>query len=225
MKNVLILLSGGMDSTTLVHLYKKAGYNVTALSFYYGQRHSTELTYASATADALEIPHLIFNLDQIFNQFGSDSSLISETEVPEGHYAHESMKATVVPNRNMIMTSIAGGLAISKKIENIAYAAHAGDHAIYADCRPKFFYPLQKALAKADYFEVNLQAPFLHYTKAEIAAIGNALKIDWSTTWSCYKGGSTHCGKCGTCVERDEALKLAKDYDAYHLLKITLSLI
>ena len=219
MNKVLVLLSGGMDSTTLLHLYVQKGYAVTALSFNYGQRHERELSYAAATAEALGIPHSIMNIDQVFEAFESQSSLLFGEEVPDGHYAEDVMKKTVVPNRNMILLSIAAGYAVSKEIPILAYAAHSGDHTIYPDCRPTFVNPLREAMVYCDWFSVHLVTPFIHLTKGEVAAIGNFLNLDYATTWSCYKGEEEPCGVCGTCTERLEALEQAKTLDGADIIE------
>jgi 7-cyano-7-deazaguanine synthase len=139
------------------------------------------------------------------------SSLTDDSvELPEGHYAEESMKATVVPNRNMILLALAGGYALSSGFDTIAYAAHAGDHFIYPDCRPEFAEAMEKALGLADWNDLSLYRPFVDMTKADLVKLGKELESPLGMTWSCYAGMDIHCGKCGTCVERKEAFELAK---------------
>ena len=209
MKAVCVL-SGGMDSTTLLYRLIKEGHSVYAISFNYGQRHRKELEYASRTCKKLGVEHKIVNLSML-KELLSGSSLTSDIEVPEGHYEEESMKSTVVPNRNMIMLSIAGGWAVSLEADLIAIAVHAGDHAIYPDCREEFIVEASKALFEGNYHKVVIYYPYIDKTKAEIAREGLDLGISYDEdTWSCYKGESEPCGKCGTCVERIEALELAK---------------
>jgi 7-cyano-7-deazaguanine synthase len=159
----------------------------------------------------MDVPHTILNLDQVFTQFESNSALLSaQVSVPNGHYADESMRITVVPNRNMILLSVAIGFAISKGFNEVAYAAHSGDHAVYKDCTPEFLEPLSLAAKNCDWNPVTIWAPFLNISKTEIARIGNRLSVPWEDTYSCYNGQEIQCGTCGTCVERLEALRDAQ---------------
>lgn len=218
-KKGVVLLSGGMDSVTLLHTAVALYGNdvVVAVSFDYGQRHKKELEYARNTADRLGVKHHVFVVGDLFTQMHSQCSLVSSTPVPEGHYAEESMKATVVPNRNMFMLSIAAAFAMANGYPKVWFGAHAGDHTIYPDCRPEFVDALSKAVELADWNKVTIHAPFVNLSKSEIVAIGDNLQIDWGTTWSCYNGGEEPCGKCGTCVEREEALDEALTFNGYEL--------
>jgi 7-cyano-7-deazaguanine synthase len=232
MVKAITLLSGGMDSTALLYHVRDKGYEVHTLSFDYGQRHSRELDAAKALAEELGVEHDIVSLGvhgkDFSSEFGSDtlwplskllkgSSLTDESvSVPEGHYAEESMKQTVVPNRNAIMLSIAYGVAVAEGASLVCFAAHAGDHAIYPDCRPVFVGALSDALMLGNEWAEPLpevKGPFLNYTKAQIVAIGESLDVPWEKTWTCYVGKDKHCGKCGTCVERKEAFRLARVVD------------
>jgi 7-cyano-7-deazaguanine synthase len=206
----LVVLSGGLDSATLLYSMQRAGGEVFAVTFDYGQRHNVEIEHAVALGQAAGIGqrHFIVDISDIGANLMS-SQTQDDIEVPHGHYTDETMKVTVVPNRNMIMLSIAAGIAISNEISNIAYAAHGGDHAIYPDCRPEFVAAMSQALFLADERKVALLAPFINYTKADIVKVGAELGVPFNLTWSCYEGGEKHCGKCGTCVERIEAFKLA----------------
>lgn len=207
---VVAILSGGMDSTTLVYDLVKRGHEVKCLSFNYGQRHKKELKYAAKTCEKFQIEHFIVDLTSITSLI-SNSSLTGGIEVPEGHYEDETMKKTVVPNRNMIMLSIAIGYAENLGYECVAIANHAGDHAIYPDCRTEFIKQLSKAAELGTYNEIYILAPYSDITKTDIAKIGLNLGIDYDKeTWSCYKGLEEHCHKCGTCVERDEAINEAR---------------
>lgn len=141
--------------------------------------------------------------------FPGSSQTSEDVPVPEGHYAEESMKATVVPNRNMVLLSLATAWAVSLKAQYVAYAAHAGDHAIYPDCRPEFFGHLGEAIRRCDWHKVEPLSPFIRMTKSQIVKEGDKLQVPFERTYSCYKGGEKHCGKCGTCVERREAFSLA----------------
>lgn len=213
-----MLLSGGMDSTTLLYVLRDKGYTLSALSVHYGQRHKKELNFAMATTAKLGVDHHLVDASALTPML-KGSSLTDNIEVPEGHYAADNMAATVVPNRNAILLSLAYALAITKQAEVVATAVHAGDHAIYPDCRPEFIAAFQamenRAIDKAIYgMEAPaLQTPFVHLTKAAIVQWGDELKVPWADTWSCYKGGEVHCGRCGTCVERIEAFKLARVED------------
>jgi 7-cyano-7-deazaguanine synthase len=207
-KQAIIVASGGMDSATLAWHYKQQGFSVRLVGFDYGQRHRKELSALEKIADRLGGSSTIVPLNLREHLHGS-ALTSDDVEVPDGHYAQETMKATVVPNRNAIMLSIATGIAVAEGAEVVATGVHAGDHFIYPDCRPAFFHPFAEAMKAANEgFSVEgfrLEAPFITMTKAEIATHGSSLGVDYSITWSCYKGGDIHCGRCGTCVERIEA--------------------
>jgi len=203
-KKVVIIYSGGMDSYTVLHLAKHEGYEVHAVSFNYGQRHSKELLYAEKVTRKFNIPHKIVDISSI-NQLIAGSSLTSDIDVPQGHYEEASMKQTVVPNRNMILLSLAVGYAVSIKAEAVYFGAHSGDHAIYPDCRTEFVSSMNEVCKIANYEAVEVRAPFLKSDKIEILARGLALKLDYNDTWTCYNGREKACGKCGACQERLEA--------------------
>lgn len=208
MKTVVIL-SGGLDSTVLLHHEKRAQEEVSALSFDYGQRHAKELVSARAACAALGVHHQVVDLRGLKPILSGSSLTSDDVPVPEGHYASPTMKATVVPNRNMIMLSVAVGYAISRGARRVSYAAHAGDHAIYPDCRPEFVEALAGAVLLCDWENVILAAPFITWRKEDIVIEGKSLGVPMGETWSCYKGGELHCAKCGTCVERIEAFERA----------------
>ena len=209
----LVLFSGGLDSTVLAAQLLADGAETRLLSIDYGQRHAKELDKAEKIAQALGLPHRILRLPDLGPLLGGSSLTDDQVELPEGHYAKESMKATVVPNRNMILLALAGGHALSIGFDTIAYAAHAGDHTIYPDCRPEFADAMEKALGLADWQNLNLHRPFVNFSKEELVRKGNELGAPLELTWSCYAGREKHCGKCGTCVERKEAFALAKVED------------
>jgi 7-cyano-7-deazaguanine synthase len=209
----LVLFSGGLDSTVLAAQHLADGIETRLLSIDYGQRHAKELDKAEKIAQALGLPHRILRLPDLGPLLGGSSLTDDQVELPEGHYAEESMKATVVPNRNMILLALAGGHALSIGFDTIAYAAHAGDHTIYPDCRPEFADAMEKALGLADWQNLNLHRPFVNFSKEELVRKGNELGAPLELTWSCYAGREKHCGKCGTCVERKEAFALAKVED------------
>lgn len=206
-KDSIIVLSGGLDSTTMLYEYKER--IAMALSFNYGSNHNEkELAFAKIHCERLGIPHVIIPLDFIHQYFHS-SLLEGANAVPEGNYDDENMRSTVVPFRNGIMLAIAAGMADNQGLKQIMLANHAGDHAIYPDCRPAFVDAMDKAVSAGTYEGVRLFTPYTNLTKADIARHGKALGIDYSETWSCYKGGEVHCGKCGTCTERRDALREA----------------
>jgi len=206
---VCVLLSGGMDSVTA--LYEAlASHDVAAcLSFDYGAKHNArEIPYAKLHAQRHQVAHHVIPLDFINRLFKSDL-LHSGGAIPEGHYAGESMKQTVVPFRNGIMLAVAAGYAESIGAEGVVIAAHSGDHAIYPDCREPFMRAMAEAIGQGTYANIQLLRPFIAMDKTAIARRGVELGIDFSETWSCYKGGDIHCGVCGTCVERRESFILA----------------
>lgn len=214
-KNSVIIVSGGMDSITLLYDYKDR--IALAVSFDYGSNHNAkEIPFAKLHCERLGIKHITIKLDFMTKYFAS-SLLEGADAIPEGHYADENMKSTVVPFRNGIMLSIAVGIAESNGLQHVMMANHGGDHAIYPDCRPEFVNSFSDAANAGTYNNVTLLAPYTNITKADIARKGKALGINYTETWSCYKGEEVHCGKCGTCVERKEALTLAgiEDHTVY----------
>ncbi len=212
---VIVIASGGMDSAVLLSSYKAGGYDVRSLSLNYGQRHKRELGYAADFAANQDIPHAEIRLKQLAQVLHGSSQTVGK-RVPEGHYASENMKATVVPNRNMILLSLAIGHAIAEDVPNVAYGAHAGDHAIYPDCRPEFAETMAVAARLCHFTPVEILRPFINKTKADIVRLGAELGVDFKQTYSCYKGRDLHCGRCGTCVERLQAFRLAGVDDPTH---------
>jgi len=206
----VVLFSGGLDSTVLACQLMNEGAEVRLLSIDYGQRHAKELAHAEALAKEFDAPMRTLSLPELGDILGGSSLTDDSVDLPEGHYAEESMKATVVPNRNMILLALAGGYALSSGFDTIAYAAHAGDHTIYPDCRPEFAEAMGKALGLADWDSLSLHRPFVNLSKADLVKRGHELNAPLNMTWSCYAGREKHCGKCGTCVERKEAFELAK---------------
>jgi len=193
-----------MDSVTL--LYDKKEEIALAVTFDYGSNHNKrEQEYAAYHCKQLGIEHIIIPLSFIHDYF--KSSLLEGAEaIPEGHYAAENMKSTVVPFRNGIMLAIACGLAESRGLDTVLIANHCGDHAIYPDCRAAFINAMSAAMSNGTYAKVKINAPYTDISKTDIARIGKMIGVDYAKTYSCYKGGEKHCGKCGTCVERKEAL-------------------
>lgn len=204
MKNSVIIVSGGMDSITLLYDHKDE--IALGISFDYGSNHNArEIPFAKMHCERLGIKHITINLD-FMHQYFKSSLLDGAEAIPEGHYADDNMKSTVVPFRNGIMLSIAIGIAESNNLDQVFIANHGGDHTIYPDCRPEFINAIDAAATAGTYNNVKVVAPYTKITKSDIARVGKKLGIDYTETWSCYKGGEVHCGKCGTCVERKEAL-------------------
>lgn len=213
---IVSLVSGGLDSAVMMAKQLADGHSVVPLAVNYGQRHKRELDAARAVRNHLNEKHpykvgplLVADLSAIAWLFSTSSQTNPHIPVPEGHYQAESMKVTVVPNRNMMMLSVAIAHAVSSKSDAVAIAVHGGDHAIYPDCRPSFLRRMLSAALLCDWHEVVLLAPFLGKTKADIVDEGAHLFVPFASTWSCYNGRELHCGKCGTCTERREAFKLA----------------
>ena len=207
MKDSAIIVSGGMDSITL--LYDKQEEIALGISFNYGSNHNKkELAMAELHCKRLGIKHIVIPLAFVHEYFKS-SLLEGADAIPEGHYAAENMKSTVVPFRNGIMLSIAVGIAESHRLKRVYIANHGGDHAIYPDCRPEFITAIDAAAKAGTYIHVAVEAPYTHWRKEDIALRGHQLGINYAETWSCYKGGEKHCGTCGTCRERKEAFRLA----------------
>lgn len=235
MHDSVAIVSGGLDSTTLVYDMVTNGLTPHLLSFDYGQRHKKELTYAAITAKKFGLRHDIVDLSGLTHLISNsaltapriefeNANTLAQIEVPEGHYAEDNMKATVVPNRNMIMLSIAAGVMVNNNYHLIGTGVHAGDHFIYPDCRPGFIFACNAAIARGNagfglVGEWNttpgtdpqglIYAPFLEKSKTDIAYRALELGVPLHLTWSCYKGEDKHCGKCGTCVERLEAIHMA----------------
>ncbi len=205
-KDSLLILSGGMDSTTM--LYEYAERIAIAVSFDYGSNHNDkEIAFARVHCKKLEIEHLVISLD-FMKRYFSSSLLEGPEAVPKGRYDEQNMKSTVVPFRNGIMLSIACGIAESRHLKCVMMANHAGDHAIYPDCRAEFVEAMDKSMQTGTWNHLRLIAPYTNLTKANILLRGKALGVDYSKTWSCYLGKERHCGACGTCRERKEAFLL-----------------
>lgn len=209
MSKAVVIASGGMDSATLAWLYHSKGFDLTLVGFNYGQRHVKELEHLKLIGERLAAEVVILDMSFLAAHLDRSSLTSPDVDVPDGHYAQHTMSATVVPNRNAIMLSLGAGIAVNRQADILATGVHAGDHFIYPDCRPAFIDAIDRAFQvgnegfAADGF--HLEAPFVNISKADIATLGGELGVDYSITWSCYKGGDVHCGRCGTCVERIEA--------------------
>ena len=207
MKDALIIVSGGMDSVTMMYEYQQE--IALAVTFDYGSNHARqEIACARLHCQRLGIRHLVIPLD-FMHQYFKSSLLAGGDAIPEGNYDDANMQSTVVPFRNGIMLSIACGIAESHDLRRVMIANHGGDHAIYPDCRQSFIDAMSEAMRQGTYAHLEIFAPYTNITKGDIARRGKQLGIDYAETWSCYKGGTHHCGKCGTCMERKEALREA----------------
>ena len=204
MKDSILILSGGMDSTTMLYDFKD---NIAlAVSFHYGSNHNDkEIPFARYHCEKLGIKHITIPL-AFMKQYFRSSLLEGSEAIPEGNYDEENMKSTVVPFRNGIMLAIVAGLAETYGLKHVMMANHSGDHTIYPDCRPSFVAAMSAAIAAGTYEGITLETPYTNLSKGDIARKGKELGLDYTQTWSCYKGGEIHCGKCGTCRERKEAL-------------------
>lgn len=214
-KDSVLIVSGGMDSITMLYEYKER--IALGISFDYGSNHNArEIPFAAMHCERLGIKHIVINLG-FMHQYFKSSLLEGAEAIPEGNYDNENMKSTVVPFRNGIMLSIAAGVAESNGLKYVMMANHGGDHTIYPDCRPEFVSAMSEATRLGTYPGIEVLAPYTGITKSDIARHGKALGIDYAETWSCYKGGEHHCGKCGTCRERIEALADAgiEDHTVY----------
>lgn len=212
-RHAVVIASGGLDSTTVAYWLAGNGSRLTMLSFDYGQRHRKELDFAVLIADRLGARHEVVDLGGLGRLLSGSALTDSAVAVPDGHYTAESMRSTVVPNRNTIMLSVAVGVAVASGADAVAFGAHAGDHAVYPDCRSEFF-DLFAVLARVgnEGFvteDFRLLAPFIDQSKADIVRVGEQVGVPFAETWSCYRGGALHCGTCGTCTERIEAFELA----------------
>jgi len=203
MSSAMVLLSGGMDSTAALAMLSHDG-PVEAVSIDYGQRHARELAAAGDVANHYCVPWCVVDLRE-WGAMVPSALTDHDRELPEGHYADESMRATVVPGRNAIMLSVAASIAAARGLETVVTAVHAGDHPIYPDCRPAFIAAMDEGLRQGT--GVGVFAPFVNVSKTEIARLGADAGAPFALTWSCYAGGDVHCGRCGTCVERREAFE------------------
>jgi 7-cyano-7-deazaguanine synthase len=212
-EHVVVIASGGLDSTTLAYMLHAKGSRVALLSFDYGQRHRRELVYAVEAARTLNVPHDQVDLRGLRWLLAPSALTDPEIAVPDGHYTADSMRATVVPNRNALMLEIAVAFAIAHHCDAVAFGAHAGDHAIYPDCRQEFIEAFSRSthLANEGLLPTSFRVltPFLSEDKAAIVTIGAKHGVPFDRTWSCYRGEALHCGTCGTCTERREAFTKA----------------
>ncbi|MEU0240938.1 7-cyano-7-deazaguanine synthase QueC [Nocardiopsis sp. NPDC006198] len=211
--HVVLVASGGLDSTTLAHLLHARGSRLTFMAVDYGQRHRVELAFAACAASRLGAEFEQVDLSGLTPVLAGSALTDPSVEVPDGHYTDERMASTVVPNRNALMLDLAIALAVSRGASAVAFGAHAGDHPVYPDCRPAFVEAFQQSarVANEGFLAPGFQvlAPFLAMTKAQIVSLGAELGVPFEETWSCYRGQVAHCGRCGTCVERREAFSLA----------------
>ena len=218
MTKVVIVYSGGMDSFTLINYALVKKYDVSAITFNYGQRHRKELNFVENFCINNSVKLKLVDISDI-KPLLQGSSLTDNISVPHGHYENNTMKSTVVPNRNMIMISIAIAYAISIKYKEVWYGAHSGDHSIYPDCRPEFVDSMNKTSKLANYEPILVKAPFINLSKGKILARGLLMGLDYSQTWTCYEGKEKACGKCGACIERLEAFEQNNELDPLKYIK------
>ncbi|MDA7793748.1 7-cyano-7-deazaguanine synthase QueC [Glaciecola sp.] len=214
-KKAVLIYSGGMDSFTLLHHILASGLarsDIATLTFNYGQKHVKEVEYAKHVCAELGIEHKVVDISAINSLLGG-SSLTDDIAIPEGHYEADNMKSTVVPNRNMILLSLAIAYAVSLEADTVYYGAHSGDHAIYPDCRPEFVQKMDEVSRIANFQPVAISTPFVDMSKIDILARGMELGLDYTHTWTCYNGREKACGKCGACVERLEAFSSNQQVD------------
>jgi len=205
-QKVVVIYSGGMDSFTVLHKAIEQGKDVYPLTFNYGQRHSKEIEYAARVCKELNVPHKVVDISAISQLMtGSSLTVDSDLDIPQGHYEEDSMKSTVVPNRNMVLLSMAIAYAVSIEANAVYYGAHSGDHAIYPDCRPEFVHKMNEVSQIANYEPVDIVSPYIANNKIEILADGLRMGLDYGKSWTCYNGREKACGVCGSCVERLEA--------------------
>ncbi len=208
-KTAVIILSGGLDSSTMAYYYKEQGYQLLCVSFNYGQKHLKELSSAAVIAEQLGASHKIIDLSFMREHLSTSSLVNPELTNPKQEYARENMLVTVVPNRNSMMLSIAWSIACAANAEIVAYGPHRGDDYVYADCRPDYVSAINLALRlgtiDSRHEDLQLEAPFLKLSKTEIVQLGATLKVPFAKTWSCYDGAEQHCGLCGTCRQRKQA--------------------
>jgi 7-cyano-7-deazaguanine synthase len=212
-RKTVVVFSGGLDSTTLLYHLIALGHEVKAISFDYGQRHGKELEAARMIASPLSIEHRIVNVSGLAEIFGTNALTNNSITVPHGAYSLETMNVTVVPNRNMIMIAIATGWAIALGFDSVAFGAHSGEYTPYPDCQPEFATAINAATQVCDYTRIEVLAPFVHWTKADIVRRGLELNIDLDITWSCYEGENQPCGKCSTCIDRISAFEQVRIAD------------
>jgi len=206
-EKVVVIYSGGMDSFTVLHKAIELGLDVYPLTFNYGQRHSKEIEYAANVCAGLNIEHKVVDISAI-SQLMAGSSLTSDIDIPDGHYEEDSMKSTMVPNRNMVLLSMAIAYAVSLDAKAVYYGAHSGDHAIYPDCRPEFVAKMNEVSQIANYEPVDIVSPYIKDNKIGILRDGLRMGLDYGKSWTCYNGREKACGTCGSCQERLEAFKL-----------------
>lgn len=212
-KKAVVVLSGGIDSSTLAYHLKKQNYDLICVSFNYGQKHIKELDSAKFIAAELNATHQIIDLSFMQNFLQTSSLINSDIENPKEEYKRDNMLITVVPNRNTMMLSIAWTIACVNNAHVVAFGPHKGDNYVYADCRPDYFMAMNLSLRlgtiDSRHEELELIAPFINMTKLEIVKLGYTLNVPFAKTWSCYDGKEVHCGKCGTCLQRKDAFIIA----------------
>ena len=214
---VLVLSSGGVDSTTCLGMAVKeyGRENVVALSIYYGQKHDKEIKAADDVAKYYNVEHIKLDLSKMFEY--SDCSLLShsDNDIPKESYAEQIMKtegtpvSTYVPFRNGLFIASAASIALSKGCSKIMYGAHADDSAgnAYPDCSKAFNDAMNTAVYEGSGKQLSIEAPFVGMNKAGVVKLGLEIGVPYELTWSCYEGNDEPCGKCGTCIDRIAAFE------------------
>lgn len=219
MKRAVVLLSGGLDSSVAIHLAKSEGFEVYALSFDYGQKHNKELECAKATALKVgAVAHNIVTLQ--LNLWGGSSLTDSKMEVEDGDITRTDIPMTYVPARNMVFLSVAASFAEAIGAQDIFIGVSEVDYSGYVDCREEFIRSMEETINKGTVMaaehgkKIRIHTPFINKTKAEEILLGEKLGVDWSLTWSCYRGGKKPCGTCDSCLLRAKAFSEAGVVDA-----------
>lgn len=212
-KKIVMALSGGLDSSALLGYLLEKGHDVSTVSFYYGSKHNEhELRAAQAVAMHYGVLNKQIDISAAMALFESDL-LLSGGAIPEGHYEDATMSRTVVPSRNIIFISILAGYAWTIGADAVAVGIHTGDHAIYADCRKEFLKAVDSAIFLGTDRRVEVVAPFIDYSKKDIVLEGLEFQVPFELTRTCYTNHPVACGKCGSCVERQEAFALNFETD------------
>jgi 7-cyano-7-deazaguanine synthase len=209
LEKAIAIVSGGIDSCTLLYDLLNQNFETHALTFEYGQKHSKEIEAAKRITSKLGIDHKIIDISAVGEIINSSSLInveLSIPKVPETVEHYDTLQSTIVPNRNSIFLSLAIAYAVNIGANKVFYGAHASDRGVYPDCRREFVDAFAHAERLAtDNFELTVEAPFVNVKKSDIVRLGSKLGVPFGLTWSCYQGGGTHCGTCSSCRERKRA--------------------
>lgn len=213
-RKTVVVLSGGLDSTTLLYHLIDEGHEVKALSINYQQKHSKELGFAKSICEHVGIEHRLVELQGLSAVLNNNALTNSEIDVPTGEYQEGTIQVTTVPNRNMIFLAVAIGWAADLKFNGVAFGAHAGEHTNYPDCKRPFAEAMNAAALVCDWSPIEVRAPFIDWNKGQIVKRGLELGVPFEKTWSCYNGGENPCGECSTCVDRRLAFEQCNVLDS-----------